>query len=182
LSWEIHTERTCSRISRNLFIINRPSKILDLSERKTLYYGLIYPLLSYGIAVWGHSAKANITRIFALQKRALRYTAGLKHLELCRNSFRNLNILTVYSLYIQETILYVKKKCNCTVNKQIHTHNTRNNKDYHKYGHNLELYNSQPSVAGCIFYSKLPNNIKQIENNNQFARELKKLLIKGCYY
>jgi hypothetical protein len=110
LSWEIYIERTCSRISRNLFIINRLSKILDLTERKTLYYGLIYPLVSYGIAVWGHSAKANTTRIFALQKRALRYTAGLKHFESCRNSIRNLNILTIYSLYIQETILYVKKK------------------------------------------------------------------------
>jgi hypothetical protein len=42
--------------------------------------------------------------------------------------------------------------------------------------HNLELYNSKPPVAGCIFY-----NMKQIENN-QFARELKKSLIKGCYY
>jgi hypothetical protein len=92
----------------------------------------------------------------------LRFTAGLKHLE----SFRNLNILTIYSLYIQETILYVKKKCYCTVNKQIHTHNTKNKNDYHKYGHNLELYNSKPSVTGCIFYNKLPNNIKQIENNN----------------
>jgi hypothetical protein len=107
---------------------------------------------------------------FLHSKKALRFTAGLKHLESCRNSFRNLNILTVYSLYIQETILYVKKGCNCTVNKQIHTHNTRNNKDYHIYRHNLELYNSKPSVAGCIFYNKLPNNIKQIENNNQFAR------------
>jgi hypothetical protein len=58
----------------------------------------------------------------------------------------------------------------------------RKNEDYHKYVHNLELYNSNPSVAGCILYNKLPNNIKQIENNNQFARELKKLLIKGCYY
>jgi hypothetical protein len=81
LSWEIHIERTCSRISHNLFIINRLSKILDLNERKTLYYGLIYPLMSYGIAVWGHSAKANTTGIFVLQKRALRYTAGLKQLE-----------------------------------------------------------------------------------------------------
>jgi hypothetical protein len=81
LSWEIYIERTCSRISRNLVIINRLSKILDLNERK------IYPLLSYGIAVWGHSAKAKTTRIFALQKkRALIYTAGLKHLESCRNS------------------------------------------------------------------------------------------------
>jgi hypothetical protein len=95
---------------------------------------------------------------------------------------KDLKILTVYSLYIQETILYVKEKCNCTVNKQIHTYNTRNNKDYHKYGHNLELYNSKPSVAGCIFYNKLPNNTKQTENKNQFTSELKKLLSKGCYY
>jgi hypothetical protein len=105
---------------------------------------MIYPLLSYGIVVWGRSAKANTTRIFILQKRAVRYTAGLKHLEWCRNSFRNLKILTVYSLYIQETILYVKENCKCTVNKQIHIHNTRKNEDYHKYMHNLELYNSKP--------------------------------------
>jgi hypothetical protein len=68
LSWEIHIERNCSTISRNIFIINRLSKILDLNERKT-YYGLICPLLSYGIVVWGHSTKANATRIFALQKK-----------------------------------------------------------------------------------------------------------------
>jgi hypothetical protein len=105
--------------------------------------GLIYPLLSYGIVVWGYSSKA-LTRIFILQERAVRYTAGLKHLESCRDSFRNLNILTVYLLYIQETILYVKEKCNCT--KQIHTYNTRNNKDYHKYVHNLELHNSKPTT------------------------------------
>jgi hypothetical protein len=71
LSWEINIERTCSRISCNLFIMNRLSKILvlDLNERKTLYYGLIYPLLLYGIPVWGHSVKANTTRIVALQKK-----------------------------------------------------------------------------------------------------------------
>jgi hypothetical protein len=88
-----------TKISRNIFIINRLSKILDLKERKMLYYGLIYPLLSYGNVVWGHSAKANTTRIFALQKRAVRYSAGLKHLESCRNSFRNLKIL----MYIRYT-------------------------------------------------------------------------------
>jgi hypothetical protein len=35
-----------------------------------LCYGLIYPILSYGIVVWGgHRAKANTTRIFALHKK-----------------------------------------------------------------------------------------------------------------
>jgi hypothetical protein len=114
-----------------------------------VYYRLIYPLLSYGIVVWGHGAKALTRRIFILQKRAVRYTAGLKHLQSCRDRFRNLKILTVYSLYIQETIQYVKEKCNCTVNK--HTFNTRNNKDYHKHVHNLELCNSKPSSVSVSF-------------------------------
>jgi hypothetical protein len=57
-----------------------------------------------------------------------------------------------------------------------------NDKDSHKYVHKLELCNSKLSVAGSIFYEKLPNNIKQMETKIQFTRELKKLLIKGCYY
>jgi hypothetical protein len=46
--------------------------------------------------------------------------AGLKQLESCRDSFRQLKILAVYSLYFQGTILYAKGKCNCTVYKQVH--------------------------------------------------------------
>jgi hypothetical protein len=38
------------------------------------------------------------------------------------------------------------------------------------YVHNLELYNSNPSVAGCIFYNKLHNNVKQIEEVTYLLR------------
>lgn len=138
--------------------------------------------MTCGIAVWGQSAKALIKRVFILQKRVVRYTTGLKPLGSCRDSFKQLKILTVYSLYIQQTILHVINKCKCMVNKQIHSYDTRNNNDFHKCVHNLELHTSKPSVAGCIFYNKLPNSIKQIDNKNQFIKELKNLLINGCYY
>jgi hypothetical protein len=123
------------------------------------------------------SAKELTRRIFIFQKGAIRYTAGLKHLESCRDSFRNLKTLTIYTLHIQETFLHVKGRCNCTVHEQIINYNPINNKDYHKYVHKLELFNSKPSVAGCIFYEKLPHNAKQIQNKIQFTRELNKLLI-----
>jgi ribosomal protein S14 len=110
LSWEVHIERTCSRISHNFFIINRLSKILDMNIRRMLYYVVIYPLEAYRIIVQRQSIKA-LTRTFTLQKRAVRQTAGLKQLELCRHSFRQLRILTVHLLYIQKTILYAKEKC-----------------------------------------------------------------------
>jgi hypothetical protein len=67
-------------------------------------------------------------------------------------------------------------------NKQLHTYDTRQNNNYHKYLHGIDLYNSKPSVAGCRFYNKLLKNIKQIDNKNQFTRELKEFLIKGCFY
>jgi hypothetical protein len=134
-----------------------------------------YLLLAYGIFVWGQSARALTRRKFTLRKRAVRYMAGIKQLQSCIDCFRQLKILTVYSLYIQETILYAKEMCSSTLNKQLHI--TRNNKDYNRYGYNLELYDSKPSVAGCIFYNKLPNNIKEI-GNNKFKMEVKDLLIK----
>jgi hypothetical protein len=114
LSWEVHIERTCSRISDDLFIIKRLYKILDQNVRRMFYYGLIYSFLSYGIAVWGQSAKELTRRIFTFHKRAVRYTAGLKQLEFAEIVFRHLKILKVYLLYIKETILYAKEKCNCT--------------------------------------------------------------------
>jgi hypothetical protein len=92
LSWEKHIERTCSRISSHLVIINRLSKILVLNERKTLYYGLIYPLLSYGTAKGDIALRQTLQEFLLSKKKALIYTAGLKHLESCRNSFRNRNI------------------------------------------------------------------------------------------
>jgi hypothetical protein len=69
LSWEVHIERTCSRISRHLFIINRLSKILDMNVRRMLYYGLIYSLLAHGITVSGQGAKTLTRQMFTLQKR-----------------------------------------------------------------------------------------------------------------
>jgi hypothetical protein len=135
-----------------------------------LYYSLLYPFLTYGIVVWGQGAKALISRVFILQKRVVRCTAGLKPLESCYDSFKQLKILTVHSLYIQQTIIYVINKCNCITNKQIHSYNTRNNNDYHRSVHNLELYTSKPSVTGCIFYNKLLNSIKQIDNKNVYKK------------
>jgi hypothetical protein len=108
-------------------------------------------------AIWRHCAEAHIKRIFTLQKRAVRYSARLEPLESCIDSLRQLRILTLYSLYTQETI----EKSNCMVNKQLHAYDTRKNNDYHKYVHSMTLYNSKPSVAGCRFYNKLPKNIKQ---------------------
>jgi hypothetical protein len=61
------------------------------------------------------------------------------------------------------------------VNKQLHAYDTRNNNDYHKYVHLMDLYNSKPSVAGCRFCNKL-------DNENHFTRDFIMFHITGCPY
>jgi hypothetical protein len=123
-------------------------------------------------SLYGEGANIFTRRIFILQKTAVRYTAGLKHLESCRGSFRLLQILTVYPLHIQETVVYGKQKCKCTVN--IYTWNSRNS---YKYIYRIRICNCKSWVTGHIFYNKLPNNIKQVDINSHLRKELKDCLL-----
>jgi hypothetical protein len=110
LSWEAHIKTTCRRISCTVFIINKLSKILDQHGRKLLYYGLIYPFLSNGIIVWGTLCKSSYKKNFYPSKRAVRYIARLEALESCRDGFRQLKILMLYSLYIPKNNFMRKRK------------------------------------------------------------------------
>jgi hypothetical protein len=81
----------------------------------------------------------------------------------CSKSFISLHILTLFSLYIYETILFVNEKGNCMTNHKFHAHNTL---DYHQYVHKLGIHNSRPTIAGGKFYNKLPAYIKQIKDSS----------------
>jgi hypothetical protein len=122
LTWEKHIDKICNKITANLFVIKKLSSIVDLDVLYTAYYGLVYPFLTYGIAVWGHSCKKYTRCVFILQKRAVRYIAGLRPTDTCRESFVRLRIITLYSLYILEVILFIKKKNAAITNRQVHNH------------------------------------------------------------
>jgi hypothetical protein len=73
--------------------------MLDMKVRRMLCYGLICPLVAYAIAAWGQSIKTFTRQILTVKKeRAVSYTAGLQQLESHRDSFRQLKIMTVFSL------------------------------------------------------------------------------------
>jgi hypothetical protein len=158
LTWEKHIDKIY-KIRGNLFEIKRLSSIADFYVLYTAYYRLAHPFLTYGIAVWGHSCKKYTRRVFILQKRAVRCIAGLRPTDTCRESFVRLQILTLYSLYILEVILFIKKKDAVITNRQVHYHLTSSSSDYHQLPHNLEICNSRPVIAGCKLHNKLPAHI-----------------------
>jgi hypothetical protein len=54
------------------------------------------------------------TRVFILQKRAIRYIIGLKQTDSCQGSYTRLKNVNI--LYIYETVLFVREKGNRKIN------------------------------------------------------------------
>jgi hypothetical protein len=77
---------------------------------KMVYYAHIYSHIKNNIIFWGYSACA--TRVFILQKRALGLIYNVSSRYSCVNLSQQFGILTVPSIYIYESILFVRKNLN----------------------------------------------------------------------
>lgn len=145
-----------------------------------MYFSLLESYIRYSIVLWGRSSKLNLNRVFVIQKRAIRYICGLRPIDSCVEKFKELEILTVPSLYIFEVILYVKQQ------RLIQAHNnqhfTRNRNLNPSVQHNLTPFETKPCYAGTQYFSQLPPDIRGIENINSFKNKLRLYLIEKCYY
>jgi hypothetical protein len=69
----------------------------------------IHSHIAYGVALCGATSKQNLDKILKLQKLAIWTVPNLKPKISCREHFANLGMITVYGLYILETICHVKQ-------------------------------------------------------------------------
>lgn len=91
--------------------------------------------------------------------------------------------MTVYSLYIYRTILFVK--INQTKFKRqcdVHSYNTRNKENFIVKKHNKEKYKKCTSYSGVKFINYLPNGIRSENNFVKFKNKLKDYLINFPIY
>ena len=140
-------------------------------------------IISYGIILWGASSPENLNSIFKIQKRALRYILNLSNSESCRQHFHDLKLLTVPSLFIFQTILFIRKNANKMPHLgDTHNYNTRNRSSLLIAPHRLKLTETQAVYIGAKLYNYLPQEIKLINNENKFRQTVKDFLInKTCY-
>ncbi len=148
----------------------------------TAYYGLIYPHLSYGVVLWGSSARNQLLRVFRLQKSAIRIIAKLKFRESCRTAFKNLQLLTLPSLYILETSLFCISKCALTTGRDIHNHETRGRDSYRTGRHRTVAYEQLPSQRGAQFLNSLPQSLKDAPSLTVLRTRLKHILVSQAFY
>uniref|UniRef100_A0A1B6MPH0 Reverse transcriptase domain-containing protein n=1 Tax=Graphocephala atropunctata TaxID=36148 RepID=A0A1B6MPH0_9HEMI len=106
MTWKPHIDQLCRRLSSGTYVIRRILQVGGLDTAKVAYFALFESHLRYGIVAWGGTSNANLEWVLIQQKRAIRCLVGLHYQESCRESFKQLKILTVVSLYI-----FVKLSC-----------------------------------------------------------------------
>jgi len=123
VKWNIHIESVCSKVARGVFMLRKLRPFVDMDVLKAVYYAHIQSHIGYGIIVWGHST--NLHKLLILQKRAVRVMFNVSSRTHCKPLFRELNILTLVTLYILDCLLYVEINLeNIPTNDSVHHHYT----------------------------------------------------------
>ena len=72
MTWIPHITNVALKVSKTVGVMYKASFRLSKRSLITLYYSLLYPYLQYCVSVWGSTYPSNLSRIFMLQKRAVR--------------------------------------------------------------------------------------------------------------
>jgi hypothetical protein len=179
LKWDPHINELAAKLSTNLYIIRNLVSLLNLDFVKLAYYSLFETHIRYSIVLWGSSSKKNLEKIFKIQKKTIRCMLKQPPRFSCKPLFKKLKILTVPSLYILETILFVKKEN--IYHLPSHNYNTRHRNRF-ATTHRLALTETKADYMGQKFFHSLPEEIKNINKINKFKQSLVNYLVDKCYY
>ena len=125
------------KVAKSIRLLYKLNSFLPETILKTLYASLIHPYLSYGIEAWHGTYKNNTSKIFVLQKKAIRTINNLAYNEHTNAYFKCNKTLKLSDQYKLQVLNYVFQvlhsnideeiKSNLLINNQIHSHNTRTN-------------------------------------------------------
>ena len=181
LNWKNHCDHIINNLNSYCYLIRNLKSILNLKQIVIFYRAAIESKLRYGICFWGSSTSTN--DVLICQKRIIRSIVGLSTLESCKQSFNNLEILTVFGLYIFELCVYTyKNKQKFKINSEYHNFDTRSHNNIHLDFTTLSLKKNSPDLLGPKLFNKLPNYIKNSISINIFKNKLKSYLIPLTLY
>jgi len=109
--------------------------------------------------------------------------AGVNLRTPCRQLFKELNILTIVSLYILEVISYLRRHHQFVeLNSSVHAYNTQGKRDIHIQSYKTDLYKGSVINMGSKLYNKLPDYIKETESYKTFRKQLKSFRLRHAFY
>lgn len=180
LNWKRHVKSLCERLGGAVFALRKLKPLMSGKALVQIYHAYFHSLLSYGIILWGNSADSD--RVFIMQKRALRILAGVKPRHSCRDLFTKYKIMSHYSQYLFEILMFTRRNLDSFERVCIPGRITRQTGRLKTVPRRLALLDKNPRVIGPAFYEELPTEIKNEISDEAFGRRLKHLLLNNPLY
>ena len=180
LNWNVHTENLCRKLSRVLYLLRKLKTVVGEKLLISAYYAFFHSHLLYGILLWGNSAGAQT--VFKWQKKAIRVLRGLPDTVSCRPLFKDMQIMTVPSMYIYSCLMYIKENLESfNTRNNFHLYNTRYKDDLNTPHLRLSKTQKSYKYTGMKLYNLLPLTIRAMSYRN-FEQYCKFWLISNSVY
>jgi len=182
LSWKAHIDQMMSKLNTACFVIQTIQAMMSQEPLRMVYFAYIHSIMSYGIIFGGKQPHSE--KIFKIQKRGIRIIINSRARDSCRELFKKLEILPLYSQYIFSlSIFVIKNKHLFSTNYQIHSVHTKFKTNLHPPTANLTKFQKGVYYSGIKNFNNLPHNIKDLTNKTKlFQNALKRFLLSNSFY
>lgn len=182
LSWNQQVDDVLKKMNTFCFVFWKLRSNVSRHILLSYYYANVNSVLSYGVVAWGGSRRSE--EVFIAQKKIIRTMMFKNYNYSCRNLFKELNILTFFSVYILQCAIYVKKNiANYTTTAHVvDQHDLRGMDTLRLPAHRMTHSANSSYILPIKVFNHLPPHIRQIENVNLFKRNLKVILLDGSFY
>ncbi len=181
LTWNAHINILLPKLSKAIYALLALGHCVDRNILRQVYFAYFHSLLNYGLIFWGNSSDSS--RVFILQKRAVRLISGAQSRDSCKTLFQIQNILPLPSLFIFQSVLYVKSNPErFTQDNNIHNHFTRNQNILQYPIHRTSFFERSPVYSCKVIFNHLPMALKEERSLSKFKFSLFKFLLSQCFY
>jgi hypothetical protein len=182
LSWKAHIDQMALKLNKACFAIRSCHAFMPPETLKMIYFAYFHSILSYGIIFWGNHSYSN--KIFKIQKRVIRIITHSRRRDSCRELFKRLDILPLYSQYIFSiSIFVIKNKHLFQTNEQIHRAQTRSKSKLHPPYAHLTQFQKGVYYSAIKIFNDLPYYIQEMTTDPlAFRNALKRFLLVNSFY
>jgi hypothetical protein len=103
LTWKFHINELCKKLGRSVGMLYKLRHLCPANVLRSLYFSLFNSHLTYGLPVWGNTAKIYTDKVLTLQKKAIRAITFSDYLAPSQPIFKELEILSFSDLYKHQT-------------------------------------------------------------------------------
>ena len=100
LYWKQHIEQVLNKMCTACYTLRNIKHIVPIDTLRVIFFAIT----SYGIIFWGSSSHAN--KVFRLQKKIIRIITNTRPRDSCKEVFKSMEIMTLYSQNIYSLVLY----------------------------------------------------------------------------